>query len=484
MMDDMNAFERQLSNVVQRAARPPRPVDAMTIVTAATTSAPRWRLQSMFSATKFVVAGVIVALFGGFLLSGVLTTQRREESPPAVGASSSAEASTETRDDLLPGVDLVTEEVEPGVFRVLHDGSHDLSAGVWQVAATTDGEIFVQKHRTIGHGRDKWRVLQVGEPGVSFRDEGQERVERNRAGLDLHTVDGEVVGIARVDRRFTPSIERQTWRPASSEAGAQRYDNFGRRRGGASPWTTTFASVGCEPAQDGSCWSLGESEDGHDVDVLHVVDDETPVQHHRGRDIFAGKPVGFGSPDVHDVEVADDGTVWAIRSPWVASYDGDSWTTLPDITGAGDKGTFDAEIEVDGDGVVWILGQRRHFDEAQDRFVVDDTLLGRWDGTSWTTFEPDAAPGVGTELTIGPDGTVWVGPLTWFDGATFHRFDAPISDGNAQPELVSAAHAPDGSVWVAMVDRSETGDQACPTFCEGEPEGLYVITPEAVAATD
>ena len=30
--------------------------------------------QSVFSATKFVVAGVIVALFGGFLLAGVLTT--------------------------------------------------------------------------------------------------------------------------------------------------------------------------------------------------------------------------------------------------------------------------------------------------------------------------------------------------------------------------------------------------------------------------
>ena len=33
----------------------------------------RGRFQSMFSATKFVVAGAIVALFGGFLLAGVLT---------------------------------------------------------------------------------------------------------------------------------------------------------------------------------------------------------------------------------------------------------------------------------------------------------------------------------------------------------------------------------------------------------------------------
>ena len=38
----------------------------------------------MFSALKFVAAGVIVALFGGFLLAGVLTTPSDEEMAPAV----------------------------------------------------------------------------------------------------------------------------------------------------------------------------------------------------------------------------------------------------------------------------------------------------------------------------------------------------------------------------------------------------------------
>ena len=103
MMDDMNAFERQLSNVVQRAARPPRPVDAMTIVTVATTTSSRWRFQTMFSATKFVVAGVIVALFGGFLVTNVGEDDRRghlirrrriEEAPqhPRVGLDRSSGA--------------------------------------------------------------------------------------------------------------------------------------------------------------------------------------------------------------------------------------------------------------------------------------------------------------------------------------------------------------------------------------------------------
>jgi hypothetical protein len=104
-----------------------------------------WGFQTMFSAAaKFVVAGVVVALLGGFLLVGPLT-RPSDDRPPAVGASASAQAeptdaltaspdpSVEVvrddatiRSDLLPGVDLVTGEVEPGVYRVLSDGIRDL----------------------------------------------------------------------------------------------------------------------------------------------------------------------------------------------------------------------------------------------------------------------------------------------------------------------------------------------------------------------
>ena len=52
--------------------------------------------STMFSAVKFVVAGVIVALFGGFLLAGVLTTpQEREAAPAAVNESPSPMTSGE-----------------------------------------------------------------------------------------------------------------------------------------------------------------------------------------------------------------------------------------------------------------------------------------------------------------------------------------------------------------------------------------------------
>ena len=72
-MDDMNTFERQVARDALRDAGPSLPVDAAAVFARAVTApSPKWRFQSMFSATKFVVAGAIVALFGGFLLAGVL----------------------------------------------------------------------------------------------------------------------------------------------------------------------------------------------------------------------------------------------------------------------------------------------------------------------------------------------------------------------------------------------------------------------------
>ena len=104
-MDDMNAFERQVAGEFVRRAGPVRPVNAAAIYTAITTTqSPKWRFQSMFSATKFVVAGAIVALFGGVLLAGLLTPAT-ERSP-----GSTYEATLDA---------LVTEPVAPGVTRVI-----------------------------------------------------------------------------------------------------------------------------------------------------------------------------------------------------------------------------------------------------------------------------------------------------------------------------------------------------------------------------
>ena len=117
----------------------------------------RPRGSTMFSAVKFVAAGAIVALFGGFLLAGVLTTQQGDEVlPAAVTDSPAPEATSEpteapttsVRTDILPGVALNVEEVEPGVLWVRNDGLSAFAFPVdWEVpydiVAGHDGGIYV-----------------------------------------------------------------------------------------------------------------------------------------------------------------------------------------------------------------------------------------------------------------------------------------------------------------------------------------------------
>ena len=88
-MDDMDDFERRMAGEIIGLMGPVRPVDDVAIFNATTTASPShtWRFQRLFSATKFVVAGVIVALFGSLVLLGVLAPQRAADRPPVAGAS-------------------------------------------------------------------------------------------------------------------------------------------------------------------------------------------------------------------------------------------------------------------------------------------------------------------------------------------------------------------------------------------------------------
>ena len=139
-MDDMTAFDRQIAGEVLLGAGPSEPVDDLAVfdaVTAASRSH-RWGF-TMFSALKFVAAAAIVALFGSFLLINITSLPRSDEALPAAVTES---PSPMTSEELLSG--MVTEEVEPGVFRVDHDGVRDLtSADYWGVFAGQDGSIWL-----------------------------------------------------------------------------------------------------------------------------------------------------------------------------------------------------------------------------------------------------------------------------------------------------------------------------------------------------
>jgi hypothetical protein len=124
-MDDTNALERQLADEMLRRAGPDPIVDDLAIFNhvITTTQSPKWRFQSMFSATKFVAAGAIVALFGAFLLISLPLERPGEGVPGAatdgLGAFSPAGSLSEGRGDtatLLPDgrVFVVGSEFETG----------------------------------------------------------------------------------------------------------------------------------------------------------------------------------------------------------------------------------------------------------------------------------------------------------------------------------------------------------------------------------
>ncbi len=133
---------------------------------------------TMFSALKFVAAAVIVALFGGFLLAGVLTTAQGDETvPAAVTASPEPEttrqptesSSPSVRTDILPGVELTVELVEPGVYQVVDDGVRDLaSKNDTDIVAGEDGGIWLLRHqRFFRLGSDTAHAWATKKPAVS-----------------------------------------------------------------------------------------------------------------------------------------------------------------------------------------------------------------------------------------------------------------------------------------------------------------------------
>jgi hypothetical protein len=91
-MNDLVQLERLVADVAAEAAGPSRPVDVAAITGSATSQSPQWRVQPMFSATKYVAAGAIVALFGGFLLMAAPGDQRTAGVPAAPSGQAGAAA--------------------------------------------------------------------------------------------------------------------------------------------------------------------------------------------------------------------------------------------------------------------------------------------------------------------------------------------------------------------------------------------------------
>lgn len=98
----------------------------------------------MFSATKTILGGALVALFGTFLLAGVLPVSQGDDVVPAAVTDA---ASPDTTEGPLAG--LVSEEVEPGVLRIVSDAAgHDLDETHPEYRYDMDG-IAIQPDGTV-----------------------------------------------------------------------------------------------------------------------------------------------------------------------------------------------------------------------------------------------------------------------------------------------------------------------------------------------
>jgi hypothetical protein len=452
-MDDMTAFERQLSDQIGALMGPPRPVDDLAVFDAvvAANRQQRWGF-TMFSVLRFVAAAVILALFGGFLVAGVLTTSERDGFLPAAATEPPAPPTTE---EMLAG--MAIEVVEPGVRRIANDGIRDLGAagGTWGqhggVTIGADGTVWI--HEASG------RYYRVG--GETTRDLPQAFRHVGDSPRDTFGADALHAGPA-----------GGLWARDAQLGRVNVWSDTG--------WLERSGAAIDSMAVDGAneAWAAGS------FGLLQIdADDAT---------IVAWPDDAADEVITHSLDVSAEGTVYVLAGPGeilpdggfvdtLMRYDGKRWTTvtLPTPISAFLPGDG---MGVGADGTVWV---------AADDHGADDYMhhsLARLDGTEWTVF--DAADGVrpwgGKEgfvpdemLGVATDGSVWVDAAVsdsrgWaacdgvarFDGSTWSQY----LPGRC---LADIDFAPDGSAWVLAAESAE--------YAEVLP---YVITPESTTAQE
>jgi len=455
-MDEMTAFERQISGELGQMAGPDRRIDAMAMVRTVTIPSSRWpaitrRLRggvsptprgrgfTMFSAVKFIAAAAIVALFGGFLLAGILTTEQGDEMAPAAVTESPSPVTTE---ELLSG--MVTEEVEPGVFRVVNDGVRDLTypLGGWgysgfMVDVTPDGSVWM----SVDEGDHD--LFRLGEEPV-FEDPWTHLRSREVAP------DGSLwaIGIGGVP---------------DDRSGIFSFDGDG--------WTLRATTTGDPHAlavgPDGTVWVLA-------TDLLRLEDDGSLTTIEAWSDVYGGDAKWL------ELAVTPDGDVWLVgtrgRSQEGAErllrFDGEGWAAIPGpIPGpeGWEPGFMGRGLDVGADGALWVKASR--------------TSVARFDDPGWTTFtEADGVKPWGVPddvftdlLEVAADGSLWlIGSPTEEpeDCCGVSHYDGTTWTSYLVGSLIhDFAIAPDGSVWLGANDLAS-------------PLHTYVITPEAVAAIE
>jgi hypothetical protein len=339
---------------------------------------------------------------------------------------------------------MVTEEVEPGIYRVLDDGVR-VPRGKGVVAGH-DGSIWLTR---------AYDFLPLGSP--------QHELHKWPKGSESH--DLVVTEDGTVWRSYWPNAPEGKERP---EGPRLQFLEDGS-------WTQLREAQDREElfiAPDGTLWAWDGATDA----------DGTPSEHQVLRLGADGwEPFGDPAPDGGRLFVTPDGEVWVVPGlslgMWRYREGASGWHEVPvDVMVAS---IWDMLVEVGADGTVWFASREPLTADGEpvedgDYLPPGDTFLMRYDGSEWQRWgQADGVPALWTDtvedshpsLAQAPDGALWVveDRIDRFDGSTWQQFLPGHKIGGWDI-------APDGSVWVLA-----NGPYG---------RGPFVITPEAVAATD
>jgi hypothetical protein len=374
-------------------------------------------------------------------------------------------------------VDLVTEEVAPGVHEVLNDGYRDLSVMLtprWgerkgtpedarraatNLVAGLDGSVWV-------FGPDEW--YRVGQPRS-------------------HPVTDDTPGFPWQKAEVDP--DGRLWTRGGSEPDSVEPSPLRSFDGDA--WTTEREDVAAfDLEDDGTVWVIADDR------FIRLRDGWQSPQMAREVEDFWMSPVMHGTQqpgDEIEALVQDDTLCDGIACGlvvWVLAADGEGTRGNP-------AGLLQAQfdrVDMGAQGDHWIhqrLEVPRAGPGVTDTVAPSDTIdyLVHVTGPTFTVYRgPDGMPDLGwlgwvrgAVFRAGPDGSVWVTPqetsdcdgLANFDGETWGRY----LEGRC---VYGFDIATDGTVWVQAGDAPYQETLEAP---EPFPVDTFVIRPELAAST-
>ena len=442
-MTETTALERRVADAMQERAGPVRPVDDGAVFERVASRSKGWGF-TLFSALKFAAAGIIVTLFGGFLLSGFLTNPQADDVAPA--------AVTETPSPMTTAgllASLATDEIEPGVLAIADGEFRGLSG----VSSVPDGGV------TVGPDGAVWVYWGTGRFGQVGEDHGGDMMAfGTREGWDLLSDGWDEYDFDTGDLQAGP--DGRLWYRADDGVRTLRDGDWVQPEGA----DRSFARMAVD--HDGDAWVSTQGN------LWRVTPD--------GTSSVQTPPPSRSQP--RSLRVTGDGIAYLVVEDFdgtaesLLRFDDAGWQEIPLPTRV--AGAWNSDLmDVGAGGTLWVATQSETIDvdEVDGRLAVVDGLA-RYDDGEWSTFElADAGMTWNGRfcfitpcrmMRASPDGSVWFDAsdedpegncdgLARFDGTTWsHALDGTC--------ITDMDFAPDGAAWVVA------------------PPRMYVVLPEAM----